>query len=353
VNMGDFVPCTVGVGGCPEDGRWQYNTDVVFSEQGKILAKYHKSHLYFEPEFDQPPVPEPQNFTTSFGVTFGIMICFDIMFPYPQLYYAQANITNLIYSTWWVNTPPYFSANQVQLAWSRDTGSNLLASGIGLNYYTSGSGIYTAGTPLEFYFNPTWNPSQKLLVHSLPKNPNTTNKEKEVEDKWKEVEEEVTGEEIEDEYISFMRLVGVQGIAGAKIGTFLASSGASGSLSVSDGNLTCSVTYLVSESAEDYYALAVLNGDYNGLFYAQICALLRCPSNSSSCTEPVMNASTVFEQFSLSGNFSTETRLYNTVTTNNMYLAPIATYESGPTFVKSTNFGLPLLCASIFGVVWG
>lgn len=57
----------------------------------------------------------------------------------------QANITNMVsfyvifvfivfyciyvYSTWWVNTPPYFSGNQVQMSWSRDTSSNLLASG--------------------------------------------------------------------------------------------------------------------------------------------------------------------------------------------------------------------------------
>ena len=31
---------------CPSDGRYQWNTDVVFSEQGVILAVYHKSHLF-------------------------------------------------------------------------------------------------------------------------------------------------------------------------------------------------------------------------------------------------------------------------------------------------------------------
>lgn len=36
VNVGAYIPCTPGVGGCPNDGRWQYNTDVVFSEEGNV-----------------------------------------------------------------------------------------------------------------------------------------------------------------------------------------------------------------------------------------------------------------------------------------------------------------------------
>lgn len=112
--MGDTIACSNdtprsdSLTPCPPDGRFQYNTDVVFSEDGtvslgdlnrysfywalngsiyynEILAKYHKTHLYFEPAFDAPAQPDPQHFTTSFGVTFGIMICFDIMFPYPQV----------------------------------------------------------------------------------------------------------------------------------------------------------------------------------------------------------------------------------------------------------------------------
>eukprot|EP00026_Physarum_polycephalum_P016871 Phypoly_transcript_17898.p3 GENE.Phypoly_transcript_17898~~Phypoly_transcript_17898.p3 ORF type:complete len:102 (+),score=7.50 Phypoly_transcript_17898:334-639(+) len=34
--MGDEEPCIVGVQGCPKDGRFQYNTDVVFSETGTL-----------------------------------------------------------------------------------------------------------------------------------------------------------------------------------------------------------------------------------------------------------------------------------------------------------------------------
>lgn len=294
VNIGAYVPCTAGVGGCPIDGRWQYNTDVVFSEEGDILTKYYKSHLYGEMEYNQPLVPDPKIFTTSFGVTFGILICFDIMFPYPQLYYEQANITNLVYSTWWVNTPPYFSANQVQLAWSTVTKSNLLASGIGMNMYTSGSGIFSAGDPLEFYFNPTWNPAQKLLIHTLPKNPQS--------DKYNTEAKVEGGKKLHDDVETRRRAI--QDIAGANVSVFLASKGAAGSLSVSEGNLTCSVSYQISDSAssEDYYGLAVLNGDYNGLFYGQICAVLLCPSNTT-CTGEIMDASTVFFAFQSGGQF--------------------------------------------------
>ena len=43
--MGDEIPCTSGVDGCPSDGRWQYNTDVVFSETGTV-SPHHSLPLF-------------------------------------------------------------------------------------------------------------------------------------------------------------------------------------------------------------------------------------------------------------------------------------------------------------------
>jgi hypothetical protein len=49
LDMGDLQPCTPATSSdCPADGRFQYNTQVAFSESGQLLAKYHKSHLYYE-----------------------------------------------------------------------------------------------------------------------------------------------------------------------------------------------------------------------------------------------------------------------------------------------------------------
>jgi pantetheine hydrolase len=87
-NMGEVRYCNGSFGSrvdphCPSDGRFQYNTQVVFNEQGELLAKYHKSHLYYEPQWDRGD-GVPVTFTTSFGVRFGLMICYDIMWPEPQ-----------------------------------------------------------------------------------------------------------------------------------------------------------------------------------------------------------------------------------------------------------------------------
>jgi hypothetical protein len=46
--------------------------------------------------------------------------------------------------------------------------SNLLASGIGLNLYTSGSGIYSKGHLLSSYYNPTWEAKEEILISRVP-----------------------------------------------------------------------------------------------------------------------------------------------------------------------------------------
>ena len=35
LDMGDVQPCEVGVGGCPQDGHFQFNTQVAFDQEGR------------------------------------------------------------------------------------------------------------------------------------------------------------------------------------------------------------------------------------------------------------------------------------------------------------------------------
>ncbi|XP_038821775.1 biotinidase-like [Salvelinus namaycush] len=67
-NMPDLQPCPLtSHPTCPPDGRWQFNTDVVFRSDGSLVARYHKQNLFFEKEFDTPPRLEVVTFDTPFA----------------------------------------------------------------------------------------------------------------------------------------------------------------------------------------------------------------------------------------------------------------------------------------------
>jgi pantetheine hydrolase len=77
-DMGEIVYCSGAR--CPRDGHFNYNTQVAF-DRGALVAKYHKSHLYKEPQWNPQKPPTPAVYHSKrLNVTFGFLICFDIMF---------------------------------------------------------------------------------------------------------------------------------------------------------------------------------------------------------------------------------------------------------------------------------
>lgn len=169
VDMGDVQYCTKWDSECPADRRYQFNTLVVFGADGAIISKYHKTNLYFEPEFDVPVAQYPAVFEL-FGVKFGMIICFDVMFAKPQVeLLSREGVTDLIFSSWWVNTPPILTATQVQQGWSRAFNANMLASNSGFNARVSGSGIFSQGRALASFTNPTMTSRNRLLIADVPK----------------------------------------------------------------------------------------------------------------------------------------------------------------------------------------
>ena len=68
----------------------RFNTQVALGEDGRILAKYHKTHRYLSSGcvgdgHQQPGGQDPRYFDTSFGVRFGMMLCYDLCFHTPGI----------------------------------------------------------------------------------------------------------------------------------------------------------------------------------------------------------------------------------------------------------------------------
>jgi len=336
INMGEKIPCDSDDVHCPEDGHYQYNTDVAFSETGQLIAKYHKSHLYLEPQFDVPKVPEIVTFNTSFGVEFGLLICFDLMFPYPQLSLLDRGVRNVILSSWWVNLPPLITATQIQQASSRHWGTNLLASGIGTMWFNSGSGIYASGDALVDYYNPTSKGDSKVLVSKVPK----------LSKPSAQIPFHVPLP-LPVKQIHFRDIT-------PSMQSFISQPGQNGSLEVNYNSVKCTATYTISSrsTASEIYALIAYEGPYGQLPKVQICALLKCKS-TTTCTAFQLEASTTFTQFSIQGKFSPESQVFAMVAGSDAQIIDSQKYSVESTSITSNDgFSEVLLSSSLFGLVW-
>ena len=162
---GDLVTCAPAGPPCRADGMAMYNTAVAFGEDGTVIGRYHKHHLFEEPYYDVDATQNRTTFVTSFGVEFGVFICFDIIFevlPWPK------SVTHFVFPTEWSNTFfPGLTAHREQQLWTALHGAVLLAANQGQNANISGSGIWQHGTELAAFFNPTMAPQDKLLVATV------------------------------------------------------------------------------------------------------------------------------------------------------------------------------------------
>jgi len=119
-----------------EEGKL-YNTEVAFSETGNLIAKYHKMHPWFPKTFDTPP-EEIITFTTSWGVTFGLIICYDIVHSQPVKDLLSLGVRHFPYS---VSFPVEFISSNGFRMFSKMKSVALLASDLG----KGGSGLFVKG----------------------------------------------------------------------------------------------------------------------------------------------------------------------------------------------------------------
>ncbi|XP_064873961.1 biotinidase-like [Oncorhynchus nerka] len=346
-NMPDLQPCPLtshphldpSQTPCPPDGRWQFNTDVVFRSDGSLAARYHKQNLFFEKEFDTPPRLEVVTFDTPFAGRFGVFTCFDILFHDPTVRLLEKGIRQMIFPTAWMNLLPLLTAVQIQRAVSLGANVTLLAANLRHDSKAmTGSGIFTPSTSLYHHaFHHPGEPEEgKLLVLRIPvldsdwlatqkqaKRQGETGGQGEAKGQIGEECEAKgqgeTGGEGEGEPLSASLPI-LSPNPSPSPSHFISSMmcdpfsfvllhGSEGQLTVCDGPLCCHLQYRRSPQGgnTELYALGAFAGNHtaDGHFALQVCALVRCSgSEVSSCGKGVEEAESRLD-FRLEGKFGT------------------------------------------------
>ncbi|NXY66728.1 VNN1 Pantetheinase, partial [Callaeas wilsoni] len=171
-NIGDKKLCDSSDPDCPRDGRYQYNTDVVFDPQGKLLARYHKYNLFVgESQFNYPKEPEAVTFETPFG-KFGIFTCFDILFYEPAVVLVgKMQVDTVLFPTAWMNVLPFLTAVEFHSAWAMGMHVNVLAANThNTRMAMTGSGIYAPAGARAYSYNMTTEDGH-LLIAELDAHP--------------------------------------------------------------------------------------------------------------------------------------------------------------------------------------
>jgi len=175
----DIINCTSASPSCPSDNHFLYNTAVAFDEQGDLVAIYHKRHnggTY--PVLDQPKgAAQVSSFVSSFGVRFGLFICYDMDFSEPAADLYALGVRDFLFPTFWDNEPPFQTAAATQQGWSRAWGVNLVAANSGDSNASAGGGLFSSGEVVKALFNPSQKNIQETVIGSLTTNRSHNNLE--------------------------------------------------------------------------------------------------------------------------------------------------------------------------------
>lgn len=292
-NMGERESCDVGSDPqCPADGRYQFNTNVVFDPKGFLIARYRKYNLFLgEPAYNKPNSVDFTYFDTPYG-RFGAIVCFDIIFDQPAVELVEKyNVTHVLFPTAWMNQLPYYSAVTFHQAFAVGMRVNLFAANRHYpEYLFCGSGIYGSNQTYAYVYNES-STTSSLLIAEVPatpmRNANSV-KESNVYDVSDHFDYE--GELFADQF----RFVWLNDTVG--------------SASVCHNTLCCRLNYS-RELTEDVFALGAFKGlhSFEGQYYLEMCVLLKCRNDGQyQCLGDSKTSATRFSYFRLTGNFTTK-----------------------------------------------
>uniref|UniRef100_A0A8C7ZVV1 Biotinidase n=1 Tax=Oryzias sinensis TaxID=183150 RepID=A0A8C7ZVV1_9TELE len=354
--MPDLQPCPLQSdpsSSCPPDGRWQFNTNVVFSSEGLLVARYHKQNLYFEDSFDTPPQPEIITFDTPFGGRFGLIICFDILFHDPTVTLVERGVRQLIFPTAWMNALPLLDSIQFQRAFSLGANVTLLAANTrndGL--IMTGSGIFTPFSATYHHAQPGDPEEGRLLVARVPVFEERADVAATVSSPSFMVTDHCAKESCADlsadpaspSFISDMMHDSF---------TFVLLNKMEDNVKVCNGTFCCQLQYKRMAQSKELYALGAFSGLHtvNGRYSLQVCAVVRCASeDASSCGQQVEEAESRMD-FVLEGRFDTK-YVYPSVLVSPMVLEQpeqLEKTEDGRVAMKHGSMSGGLITACLYG----
>ncbi|XP_064205161.1 biotinidase-like isoform X2 [Anguilla rostrata] len=317
-NMPGREDCDAQTPPCPPDGRYQFNTNVVFSANGTLVARYRKRNLYFESQFDTPADPQLITFDTPFAGRFGLFTCFDIMFYNPAVELVEKlGVRQLVFPTAWMNSLPLLDAVQIHRSFSYATNTTLLSANLRVDAETmTGSGIFSPRETLHHRAGAGEPEAGRLLVktlpvldsHSLPLPPPISGDQEtpcyqQGDGECQRTVPEGRGRPEEPAAPSSPFKADMM----SDNFTMVLVEGAEGNLSVCDNALCCHLQFQRRTAPQELYALAAFDGLHvdDGPYYLQACALIRCSGPTpQTCGKAIDHADTLLD-FRLMGNFST------------------------------------------------
>ncbi|XP_035228038.1 pantetheinase-like isoform X2 [Stegodyphus dumicola] len=337
-NMGGIESCK-GQKECPEDGSYQFNTNVVFDRDGTLLLRYYKERLFYELGMDLPPEQEDPTFVTDFG-TFATFISFDIMFAKMSAFAQRKQVDAIALSSMWINIPPQTSSVQFWESWSLGYNTTLLAANIQIpGHYAVGSGIFRgADGPLAYTFNPDG--VSKVVVARVPKRDYrlASRKASITEITLDDVRESLNaGSSITTEcsvkvlgrsidILKDFRCTEVDMINYS----FVKLMKDSDHIESCINGVCCSLKYSSNKLTENFY-LMVFNGStdfyYRYSFCEQTCTLIRCEAyGRNPCSTFPMKSKTLFYDVQLAANFSTKD-IFPSVVSSDMKLTSLTDWS--------------------------
>ncbi|NWW43145.1 VNN2 protein, partial [Pedionomus torquatus] len=343
-NVGDKKPCNSSDPSCPSDGRYHYNTDVVFDPEGKLVARYHKYNLFRgETQFNYPKEPEAVTFETPFG-KFGVFTCFDILFREPAVVLVrELQVDTVLFPTAWMNVLPFLTAVEFHSAWAMGMGVNLLSANThNIGLAMTGDGLFTPEGPVTYHYD-SRTEEGRLLVAELSARPRLSPTYPPAVN-WSSYATSIKMIPEENTFLGAVR---------RDVFTFSELRSKAGNSTVCQGDLCCHLVFQMSNKSQDeVYVLGAFDGLHGSLikYHWQICTLLKCKSpDLETCGQPVETARTEFEMFSLSGTFGTN-YVFPEVLYSGVQLAPgeFEVLRDGRLRSKQGT-SEPLLTATLFG----